>query len=125
MSRTIGTISYKKPLLQKLGFKLCGWYRDPQVNRLKLANDISKMNLTSIRSTIDVVDKSDIFEALKIAYKEDCSISFCGTSHTMGGQTIAKDGIRLNFKRYNRILGYDPKNKLVTVQPGVTWGELS
>src|SRR5947207_1672902 len=125
MSRMAGTITHNKPLLQKLGFKLFGWYRDPQVNRLNLANDISKKNLTQIIKTIDVVDRADIYEALKFAYDNHCSISFCGTSHTMGGQTIARDGLRLNFKRYNQIIGYDPKNELVTVQPGVTWGELS
>jgi len=98
--------------------------KDPYVNRLTRADDITGRNTTQIRGVVDVLSPRDVIETIKKAHREKCSISICGTSHTMGGQTLSKDGYRLNFDKYNRVLKYDQTNDLVTVQSGVLWENL-
>lgn len=51
-------------------------------------------------------------------------ISFKGGGFSMGGQTIAEKGIVIDTANLNRILSYNPSQKTITVEGGITWREI-
>jgi FAD/FMN-containing dehydrogenase len=51
-------------------------------------------------------------------------ISIAGMQHSQGGQTYYPGAIMLDMKSYNKILSYNPKAKLITVQSGITWEDI-
>lgn len=65
-----------------------------------------------------------IREIVLDANKKDDKISIAGMQHSQGGQTLYPDGILLDMKPYNRILGFDKKAKTITVQSGATWNDV-
>ncbi len=74
------------------------------------------------------VKSSDSEDEIKNIVREanihDDKISIAGMQHSQGGQTLYPGGIMLDMKQYNKILELDEKNKLITVQSGVTWAEI-
>jgi len=58
------------------------------------------------------------------AKHNDDKISIAGMQHSQGGQTLYPGAILLDMKAYNKILRFDEKNKLITVQSGVTWNDI-
>ena len=99
--------------------------KKPYIDSTHRIDDISNRNTTQIRSVIEVLSIDDIKETIQMCKEQQCSLSICGTRHTMGGHTITKDGYQLDMTKFKRVLSYDHKNGLVTVQPGITWLELT
>lgn len=58
------------------------------------------------------------------AKRNDDKIAIAGMQHSQGGQTLYPGAILLDMKAYNKILSLDEKNKLITVQSGVTWNDI-
>lgn len=88
------------------------------------ANDVSELNLTPVFNTVHVKNVSDIVNTIHNAMIEERTVSMCGTKHSMGGQSIANMGYRLDMTNFNKILGLDLERKLVTVEPGILWCDL-
>jgi hypothetical protein len=93
-------------------------------NDISHANDVSELNETPIATTIDVTNKQTIINAINFANQHKMQISICGTKHSMGGQSIAKNSIRLDMLKYSKVLSLDIPNKIVTVESGITWAKL-
>jgi hypothetical protein len=93
-------------------------------NNIKWADDITLLNRTRVERVIDVLSINDIFNAIDIAKKSGKKLIPRGTRHTMGGHTIAKNGLILDMKYFNHILEFDPQNMIITVEPGMTWSQL-
>lgn len=89
-----------------------------------LAQDVSGLNLIQIDRVINIHTIGNIIDAITLAKNNKLQLSMFGKKHSMGGQTIAKGGIQLDMNKFNKILKFDQKNKLITVQPGISWGEL-
>jgi len=87
-------------------------------------NDVSELNLTPVYKTNYVNNVADIVATIHEAMISKRTISMCGTKHSMGGQSIANMGYRLNMKNFNRVLGLDIERNLVTVEPGILWCDL-
>lgn len=85
-----------------------------------MANDVSKLSSAPIEQVIQVLDKGDVIHALQLGKP----ISMRGTRHTMGGHTIAKNGIILDMTYFNNILSFNASKMEITVQPGMTWSQL-
>lgn len=51
-------------------------------------------------------------------------ISIAGLQHSQGAQTYLPGATVLDMKSYNRILSYQPKQRRITVQSGVTWADI-
>ncbi|WP_203340615.1 FAD-binding protein [Planococcus beijingensis] len=58
------------------------------------------------------------------AKKNEDILSIAGMQHSQGGQTVYPNGIMIDMKPYNQILGVDPQAKTVTVQSGATWADI-
>ena len=89
-----------------------------------LAQDVSGLDLIKIKDVFEIHTIGNIIDAITLAKNNNLKISMFGKKHSMGGQTIATGGIQLDMNKFNKILKFDQKNKLITVQPGISWGEL-
>lgn len=78
--------------------------------------------MKSIESTRKV---EDIQRIVQEASHNKETISIAGMQHSQGGQTLYPNGILLDMKGYNKILELDEKNKMITVQSGVTWADIN
>jgi FAD/FMN-containing dehydrogenase len=68
--------------------------------------------------------EDEIKSIVRKANRHGDKISIAGMQHSQGGQTLYPGGILLDMKQYNKILELDEKNKLITVQSGVTWADI-
>ena len=91
-------------------------------------DDASRMNATHVRRIVDVSDDdavaiAQIRSALAQARAEHIGISIAGFRHSLGGQTIAPDGVVLNMLPHHRIeLMNDGAS--VRVQSGAVWRDV-
>jgi FAD/FMN-containing dehydrogenase len=51
-------------------------------------------------------------------------VSIAGKKHSQGGQTSITGGIVLDMTAFNHILHLDQNTKVITVESGVTWGQI-
>jgi FAD/FMN-containing dehydrogenase len=92
------------------------------------ADDASRMNAVAVRAIVDVSPDdataiAQIREALQRARAEHLGVSVGGFRHSMGGQTIAPNGIVLNMLGHDRIEVRDD-GKTVRVQSGAVWRDV-
>lgn len=92
------------------------------------ADDASRMNATPVRAIVDVAadDETAIAQiraAMARARAEHAGISVAGFRHSMGGQTIAANGIVLNMLGHNRIELRDG-GAIVRAQSGAVWRDV-
>lgn len=74
----------------------------------------------------------DIIAAINYARMNNLKITMKGTNHTHGGHNRREQDsqgrpqtVQLDMLSYNKILKLDQERNLVTVQPGLTWRDLS
>ena len=94
------------------------------LNYIKYADDITKMNKTIVDNVFNVLSIDDIIYVVNLAKKNNKKLIARGESHSMGGQTVAENGYIVDTKYMNHILEFDPNAKTVTVEPGITWFNL-
>ena len=68
-----------------------------------------------------VSNTDDIQRALK-TWKGQISVG--GGRFSMGGQTAIRDGLQLDMRAMNRLVGFDQAKRTVRVQAGMRWREL-
>lgn len=88
-----------------------------------VADDASRLNAARVRSIIDIsADDATAIAQIRDAFARaralHCGIAVAGFRHSMGGQTIARDGIVLNMLSHNRI---EVRGDVVHVQSGAVW----
>jgi FAD/FMN-containing dehydrogenase/Fe-S oxidoreductase len=70
-------------------------------------------------------DEQDVIQAVALACEHHVPILARGGGTSLAGQTVA-EAMVLDFTRYmHQILEYDPVNKWIRVQPGISRGELN
>lgn len=88
-------------------------------------NDVhSQLNLTPVLRLITIVEEADIRHAIIQAKTDKEKIIASGGRHAMGGQQFLTNGIVLDFTTYNKIIELDQESGIVTLQSGITWGNL-
>ena len=91
------------------------------VRKVPTVNDIhSGLNATSVERV--VVPAS--LEALCGVVAEGGPLSVGGGRHAMGGQQFCLDGILVDTRRLDRVLGYDAENGTIEVEAGIQWPAL-
>jgi FAD/FMN-containing dehydrogenase len=91
-------------------------------------NDASRLNLTKVHRVWDIpheVEQAEqqLAELLAVARREGLPVSIAGARHSMGGHTIAPDGIVVNMRPFCRMRLNDAKDRL-HVQAGALWEEI-
>jgi len=94
------------------------------LNYIKCVDDITKMNKTNVDTVFNVLSIEDIIHVIELAKKNNKKVIARGEMHSMGGQTIAENGYIIDTKFMNHVLQFDPLNKTVTIEPGITWFSL-
>lgn len=89
-------------------------------------NDASQLNETAVRAIVDVsaddtIALEQIRGALKQARETNTKLSIAGFRHSMGGQTIAANGIVLNMLAHNRM---SLDGEILHVQAGAVWKDV-
>jgi FAD/FMN-containing dehydrogenase len=88
-------------------------------------NDVhSKLNRTNVCEIVKPESAEDIQIAVK---KTECagkSISVAGGFHAMGGQQFTTGGVLFDLSKMNRVIKFEPKEKLIEVEAGIKWDEL-
>lgn len=75
--------------------------------------------------------KAEILSLIEIAKEKKLSLTMRGTNHSHGGHNRRADirgtprGIQIDMQHFNKVLSLDIERQTVTVQPGITWRDLS
>jgi FAD/FMN-containing dehydrogenase len=93
-----------------------------------LADDISRLNATVIQKAWDVPSEestaqSALRELLKHAGSSGMHVSIAGARHSMGGQTIAPGGVRVNILPLKSMALHERTN-LLHVDAGALWADV-
>lgn len=88
-------------------------------------NDIhSKLNRTNVCEIFKPESVEDIQAAITNAKSIGKPISVASGFHAMGGQQFLTDGVLLDMSKMNRVLKFEPEEKLIEVEGGIRWDEL-
>ncbi len=67
---------------------------------------------------------SSLAELASLVAGTTLPVSIRGGGFSMGGQTIAANGLVIDMKNLNKVVDYQPAQKTITVQAGMTWRDL-
>jgi len=79
-----------------------------------------KLGLASIRVN-KIVTPDSVEELQNIVASTTLPTSVAGACYSQGGQTAYPDGMVIDMKKLNKIIAFDKKQKIITVQAGATW----
>jgi len=86
-----------------------------------VVNDVTGLNPVSVALIIKPKTELDITDAIMATTGP---ISIGGARYSMGGQIAFPDSLHLDMREYNKVISLDKDNRLITVQPGITWREV-
>ncbi len=70
-------------------------------------------------------DAEEVQKVIQLANKNKLPVVPVSSGiHFYGNSIPVKDGLVMDLSRMNRILGIDERNRMVRVEPGVTWAQL-
>jgi len=91
------------------------------------ANDISRLNATPTQTVAVAADSAAAVQQLRqllhLAEVRHIPVAIAGAQHSMGGHTLAPEGIRLNMKPFRR-MQLDTTSNLLTVESGALWADI-
>jgi len=92
------------------------------------ADDVSRLNKTKVDSVIAISpDKEAAYDQLKklLQYASDhkLQVSVAGARHSMGGHTIAPNGIIVNMLPF-KSMSLDTLTGILTVGAGALWADI-
>jgi FAD/FMN-containing dehydrogenase len=93
-----------------------------------VADDISRMNATAVHQLWDIpgdesAAQASLLDLLEEAKANRLHVSIAGARHSMGGQTIAPDGIRVNMLPL-KSMTLDQQADLLHVDAGALWADV-
>ncbi|MGA4720900.1 FAD-binding protein [Fictibacillus nanhaiensis] len=109
-----------------IGISLYGvaFYTSTSIHSLQqktvVIEDAGKLLPTKMKQ----VKSTQSTEELQNWVRKEKTISIAGMQHSQGGHTVYPNGTLLDMKSYNEILDFNPKEKTITVQSGVTWADI-
>lgn len=101
----------------------------PTVVPEALLNDASRLNPTPVRGVIfagsSATSTAEVLTPLlrRIAEGQDPALAVCGVRHSMGGQSLLRDGWILDMQRLSGV-ELDTARRVMRVGAGATWREI-
>ncbi|CAK9063882.1 unnamed protein product [Durusdinium trenchii] len=95
---------------------------DPRSSKVQV-DDITRMNATEVSRVVYVRTEDDIKRTLVKARADGKRVSVRGTKHSMGGQSIAEDGVVIDMTKMTR-MRFDADSEAVVCECGCTWADL-
>jgi FAD/FMN-containing dehydrogenase len=91
----------------------------------QIVNDVhSRLNETRVARIVTPRSVQEVQKIVQQAAQEQRAISIAGGRHAMGGQQFGTDTILIDTSRLDRVLAFDEKAGLLTVQAGIRWPAL-
>jgi FAD/FMN-containing dehydrogenase len=81
-------------------------------------NDVTQLNPVVVES---VATPTSVEEISQLVRQHDGPISIGGARHSQGGQTACTGCLFIDMRSFNKVLAFDPKARLITVQAGISW----
>ncbi len=90
-----------------------------------LVNDVhSQLNSARVWRIVQPDTLDGVRNAIKAAQKEDRAVCISGSRHAMGGQQFLADGLMIDTRKMNRVLGFDQERGHIEVEAGMQWPQL-
>ena len=90
-----------------------------------LVNDVhSQLNSARVWRIVQPESLDGIRTAMRAAQKEEKAICISGARHAMGGQQFLMDGLMIDTRRMNRVLGFDADKGHLEVESGIQWPQI-
>ncbi|PJZ28921.1 FAD-binding oxidoreductase [Leptospira kmetyi] len=86
-----------------------------------IVNDVTQINPIPVNRVVTPTTLDEIQDLVK---NHDGPISIGGGRFSMGGQIATENALFIDTRGFDKILSFDPKAKLITVEPGITWRKL-
>lgn len=83
--------------------------------------DVSRLNPVAVAAVITPTTIEEIVAAVRA---HDGPITIGGGRYSMGGQTATEGALQIDMRRFDRILAFDPDQRIITVQAGVRWRQI-
>lgn len=84
-------------------------------------NDVTGLNPVPVLAIATPTSIEEIREAI---LRTDVPISVGGGHFSMGGQTASPGSLHLDMRRFNRVLEFQPEQRLIRVQAGIRWCDI-
>jgi FAD/FMN-containing dehydrogenase len=101
----------------------------PTIAPEALLNDASRLNPTPVRGVIfagsSATSTAEVLSPLlrRIAEGQDPALAVCGVRHSMGGQSLLRDGWILDMQRLSGV-ELDTARRVMRVGAGATWSDV-
>jgi len=86
-----------------------------------VVNDITELNPIPMARIVTPHSVDDIAAAIQ---GSSGPISIGGGRYSMGGQTAIDNGLQLDMREYDDVVGFDAAQREIVVQSGITWREV-
>src|SRR5260370_41661323 len=97
------------------------WAQAPGV----LVNDLhSQLNPTRVDRIVEPETFDAARAAIAAARREQRAVCIAGGRHAMGAQAFATDGVLIDIRKLDRVLGFDMERGLIEVESGMQWPKL-
>jgi FAD/FMN-containing dehydrogenase len=90
-----------------------------------LVNDIhAQLSSARVFAVVQPDSLDGVRKAFALAKTEQKNICIAGGRHSMGGQPFADDGVLIDIRKLNRVLGFDAERGLIELESSVMWPQL-
>jgi FAD/FMN-containing dehydrogenase len=97
------------------------WAQAPGV----LVNDLhSQLNPTRVDRVVEPDSLDAARAAIAAARRENRAVCIAGGRHAMGAQAFATDGVLIDIRKLDRVLGFDMERGRIEVESGMQWPKL-
>src|SRR5256885_7821134 len=97
------------------------WAQAPGV----LVNDLpSQLNPPRVDRVVEPGSLDAARAAIAAARRENRAVCIGGGRHAMGAQAFATDGVLIDIRKLDRVLGFDMEPGLIEVESGMQWPKL-
>jgi decaprenylphospho-beta-D-ribofuranose 2-oxidase len=89
-----------------------------------LITDYSRLHPVKVTGVVKGREEEQLRSILQEAREKHLTVSIAGQRHSQGGHTYYKDSIVVDMTSYNRVLAFEPQQKMIRIQAGATWKDV-
>lgn len=94
------------------------------LSKASQVSDSGKLYPTNVTIITYPTTTKQIQEIVQHAHAAKKKVSIAGARYSQGGQSNATDSINIDLSRFNKLIQINKVQKIVKVQPGMTWEQL-
>lgn len=86
-----------------------------------IVNDVTRLNPIRVAKVVTPQSEAELVQQL---LGSNGAVSVGGGRYSQGGQIALSDSLHVDMRSYNNIVSFDPEQKQITVQAGITWRDI-